>query len=451
MRSIKCLTRYNLSIRRSYTTIDSKKTSVVHLWGQLFMDEEEMSRRSDRYLVPQVMQAAESIPDKIVDISLGSAHMCAVTDRGHLYAIGENFLGQCAQIPKREIVSEFTKVDRFATDEEYELVNAGKKIRPGHDQDAARIKFKSVACGKGFTMAIAANGADLFSCGCNDAGQLGIGYSKNRYKLYRLPLYDENDQLATKNKIKKVACGAQHTIILYENGELLLFGSNVFGQLGNPDPSNHLKPKRMQDFTEPGEIVENVECGLLHTVFLTNRKRIYATGRGYEGQLGIDVKQVVKPVLIESVNSLGNVTHISCGYSHSVAVIEEKEKLSVYTWGNGFRMGSVARGGGHATVGLYEKRGDEFVPRMVLQLEKECLDTLKIASGAYHSILHSKHSGLFAGGQGSDGQLGNGERGTATHQLVDITENFEKTGYSHKMIQSITCGFSSSATLLQKE
>jgi len=381
-------------------------------------------------------------------LSIGSSHMGMIVESGekcsNLRLSGENLLGQCAQDSKMEHLDSFNPVRRFASQDDY--INAKlDKLNRGNEEMPF---FRSVHCGKDFTIAVTSDGTDLYSCGCNDAGQLGIGFTKNRFKMYRVPLYNQHDENAERRKIKQVACGSQHVIVLYENGEMSGFGSNAFGQLASDNSFNQVKPIKLPRFQdlEHDEIIEDVKCGLGHSLFRTNKGRLYVVGRGLEGQLGVDQKQTIAPLLVDSICSKGRVTHISCGFTHSLAVVEEGAKTSVYIWGSGIREAAIAWGGGHATVGRHRKAGDEHEAKLYLELDRSSLNDLQVSSGAYHSILHSKNDGLFTAGYGSDGQIGNGKRKTET-SFVNITPYFEAAGGSHRDIISVRGGFACSVAL----
>ena len=63
---------------------------------------------------------------------------------------------------------------------------------------------------------------DLFVFGYNEYGQLGLNDKKYRYE----PTLLMND---TNTKI--ICCGLHHTMIYKNNGDLLVFGCNISGQL----------------------------------------------------------------------------------------------------------------------------------------------------------------------------------------------------------------------------
>ena len=126
----------------------------------------------------------------------------------------------------------------------------------------------------------------LWALGDNRCGQLGL----NDYKSRDIPT------LVMKNKtIRQVICGAHHSFILSELGELFAFGNNFDGQLGLGDnQSRHIPTLVMQDLE-----IQNVVCGARHSFILKESGELFAFGRNYKGQLGLgDNKDRNIPTLV---------------------------------------------------------------------------------------------------------------------------------------------------------
>jgi alpha-tubulin suppressor-like RCC1 family protein len=82
-----------------------------------------------------------------------------------------------------------------------------------------------------------------------------------------------------------VACGAEHTVCLTEEGGVFSFGSGQYGQLGHGSKSDEQLPRKIIELM--GTEVTQIECGKKHTLaFVPTRGRLYAFGLGGSGQLG---------------------------------------------------------------------------------------------------------------------------------------------------------------------
>jgi alpha-tubulin suppressor-like RCC1 family protein len=72
------------------------------------------------------------------------------------------------------------------------------------------------------------------------------------------------------------------------DGEILSFGKNVFGQLGNSAQDR----KAMNNFFKDNEqfkknTIHRIYCGQDHTYVVTSENKVFASGFNEEGQLGI--------------------------------------------------------------------------------------------------------------------------------------------------------------------
>lgn len=143
---------------------------------------------------------------------------------------------------------------------------------------------------------------------------------------------------------KKAACGAYHTLVVNEWGQLFSWGSNTEGQLGNDIYSykvpsyyffkdlyfNFVTGLNSRNFMECSprmvktlgtSIVIQIACGMKHALALTNNGELYSWGSNSEGQLGLGVnnKYEIKPKLINSLIGIP-IVFIACGGYHSIAV-----------------------------------------------------------------------------------------------------------------------------------
>jgi len=116
-------------------------------------------------------------------------------------------------------------------------------------------------------MALTTDG-DLWAFGAGQYGELGNGETKNSSvpRKVELPTKREtNDMLAQliqeedndldlfqyeRPRIKTMACGAKHSMVLTVDGSLYSFGFGQHGQLGHRNNKNVNKPRLVADFTQ---------------------------------------------------------------------------------------------------------------------------------------------------------------------------------------------------------
>uniref|UniRef100_A0A8C6I9P4 Secretion regulating guanine nucleotide exchange factor n=1 Tax=Mus spicilegus TaxID=10103 RepID=A0A8C6I9P4_MUSSI len=119
--------------------------------------------------------------------------------------------------------------------------------------------IKSVTGGGGHS-AVVTDGGDLFVCGLNKDGQLGLGHTE---EVLRFTIC--NPLLGC--PIRQVACGWDFTIMLTEKGQVLSCGSNAFGQLGvTHGPRKCVVPQAIECLREK---VVCVAAGLRHALATT--------------------------------------------------------------------------------------------------------------------------------------------------------------------------------------
>ncbi|XP_060534839.1 E3 ubiquitin-protein ligase MYCBP2 isoform X2 [Cylas formicarius] len=88
--------------------------------------------------------------------------------------------------------------------------------------------------------------------------------------------------LPSDSPVVQIACGLHHSVLLLQNGQVLTFGSNLYGQLGCGDI---LAKNAIQQVKLPNSAV-HVAAGSNHTVVLTSKGEVYTFGNAEKGQLG---------------------------------------------------------------------------------------------------------------------------------------------------------------------
>ncbi len=118
----------------------------------------------------------------------------------------------------------------------------------------------------------------VYAWGKNNKGQLGLGDAEDR-------VYPTQVRSLRNQRICFVACGAEHTVCLTEDGGVFSFGSGQYGQLGHGSKSDEQLPRKIIELM--GTEVSQIACGNKHTLaFIPTRGRLYAFGLGGSGQLG---------------------------------------------------------------------------------------------------------------------------------------------------------------------
>ncbi|XP_054276655.1 E3 ubiquitin-protein ligase MYCBP2-like [Macrosteles quadrilineatus] len=88
--------------------------------------------------------------------------------------------------------------------------------------------------------------------------------------------------LPSDSPVVQIACGLHHTVLLTQNGEVLTFGSNSYGQLGVGDMLTRGGPVVVK---LPG-VATGIAAGSNHTAVLLANGQVYTFGSYQKGQLG---------------------------------------------------------------------------------------------------------------------------------------------------------------------
>lgn len=131
--------------------------------------------------------------------------------------------------------------------------------------------------GGGKHSVIVSSDCAIYVSGDNDKSQLGCNSNIKKLLFFKKLICDV--------KIVKVSCGWDFNLALNDQGEVLGWGSNSFGQLGLPREKKVINsPVKVNNIT-----AIDISCGLRHSGIVSSDGFIYTTGAGKKGQLGIGI------------------------------------------------------------------------------------------------------------------------------------------------------------------
>ena len=173
----------------------------------------------------------------------------------------------------------------------------------------------------GFHSLVLGSGGEVYAFDNAACGQLGHGDQERQ-------LTPQVIKALKGVKVRAVAAGHLHSLVLSVSGEVYSFGNGDDGRLGHGDHEGQLTPKRIEAVAN----VRAVVAGDLHSMLLTEAGAVYSFGCGEEGQLGhSDMEHQSTPRMIEALRGV-NVTAIAAGSATSLAVAAGR---TAYGWGSG--------------------------------------------------------------------------------------------------------------------
>lgn len=256
----------------------------------------------------------------------------------------------------------------------------------------------------------------MYSSGRGFHGQLGLEHFDNQQAPQRVcaverdakvPLYQgtpDDIHLAV------VSAGSSHSASISRRGELYTWGLASSGELGHGGwtPIEVNVPRMITSLTRTR--IVSVACGANHTLAISEQGQLWSCGRGRHGQLGHGhfhdegLLQLVETILHERIVS------VAAGRAHSVALAADGK---IFTWGDASR-GQL----GHANLAAILQGPNPQplsipFPQAIQSLEPARLKpparVTAIAAGGDHTMAVTVAGSLLAFGCNKHGQLGTGD------------------------------------------
>ncbi|XP_057860904.2 ultraviolet-B receptor UVR8 isoform X3 [Cryptomeria japonica] len=248
------------------------------------------------------------LPDDICQIFAGYYHSAAISEKGVVYAWGNNFSGQLGlgkDAPKKVCIA--------------------NEVKPLNG-----LRIKMIALGSEHSLALTEDG-EVLSWGLGENGRLGHGYESSMFRFLGV-LSEYTPKLIKSLEMFKVVI--KIFSVYRTNGDVYTWGSNENGCLGLGSHNLAPSPERVQGSLLPLHVSE-ISCGWKHTAVISGGN-VFVWGWGGSqgtfsddglssgGQLGLgnelDYHEPTKIGFGEDVNVL----QISCRFNHTGAIIEEK-------------------------------------------------------------------------------------------------------------------------------
>lgn len=316
--------------------------------------------------------------------------------------------------------------------------------------DSINLEGIRKMCGGGGHLMILDDAGRLFACGWNGKGQLGLCDTVDSHVVKALPKLQA--------PIVDIACGWDSTAAIDASGNLYVWGSNAFNQLGFS--ANFIDTK----FTIPmllnlpvNEKVTKVSFGLRYMCILCENRTIYIVGRWraqenckviwhndvnfYElmmpssdlhvddiasGSNHIVCKCVDRTTMTAVIVGFGDNKFLQCSQQqfNGITVRCVRSGWSnngiltgnglVYLWGRN----TYGQCGAAAAAADNSNAGDKIDTMIQLQGIQRSIEQLHL--GSEHGLIVTDHGEIFTWGWNEHGNCGNG---TETNLYVVTTKN----------------------------
>ncbi|MGE5379947.1 MAG: S-layer homology domain-containing protein [Methylocystaceae bacterium] len=256
----------------------------------------------------------------------------------------------------------------------------------GSNTTTFRVTVDPVTTGLNHSLALR-SGGNVMAWGFNDWGQVGDGSITNR----SLPV-----SVNGLSGVVAVTGGERHSLVLKNDGSVWSWGRNDNYQLGDGTTVEKHTPVQVNSISGAAAIAS----GWYHNLILKSNGEVWAWGKNNFGQVGNGTTtDCNSPVL---VSGLTGVVSIASGWYHSLALTNDG---CVYTWGDN----DFGQLGDNTTVSRYS-------PQYVNNLS----GIIAVAGGVGHSLVLKNDGTVWAWGHNNLGQLGNT---TATDSAIPVQVN----------------------------
>jgi hypothetical protein len=357
-------------------------------FGQLGQGNEDIT-----YL-PKLIKLDPKI--SIVKVACGGEHTLALSTTNDLYSWGLNVFGQLGlgntdNMNTPSMIMYLRSIEKN-TEGKYELKEWTRTISDDE-------KIVDISSGAQHSMIIT-NKNYFYSCGFSKNGSLGYAV-EDTVDFSNMPtiLFTRVQNKYNNKKFLKIACGVNHSGIVLEKNELLMWGK------GDTLTYDQLTIVSIPTVRLPGDenVILDLKIGENFFVILTKIGEVFTCGTNDHGELGVgsSIKFLKTP---EKIPLTDKIKSISVGYKFVIAISQNNK---VYGWGSN-RYGQ-----------LLETDSEKIsFPKELISLSQLAITDL--VCGGYHTIAY---------------ELGNSESSSikesalAFCKMIKINKSFDPISY----------------------
>ncbi|KAG2720095.1 hypothetical protein I3760_02G019800 [Carya illinoinensis] len=274
--------------------------------------------------------------EKIAKVSFGWGHTLAQTEDGNLFGwgysadarigkVGESFersrLDSSVVIPENKgqlSSSAFEAAEKLVLEGMKEEENMPIVWEPCLVEQLHGVEVTDIACGLDHSIVLYRNGT-LLSCGSNVYGQLGRVNQDLGMLPVDITIVPVSIAAGLGHSLAICRVSSSDTNTIKDATSIVSWGWNRSFQLGRTGPE-HI-PLMVEGLA--GETPVSVSGGRAHSVVLTSKGEVWVWGCGKNGRLGLgSSSDEAEPILLDSLQGC-EVIQIVSGFDHNLVLIAE--------------------------------------------------------------------------------------------------------------------------------
>ncbi|GBG32996.1 Iron-sulfur cluster assembly 1-like, mitochondrial [Hondaea fermentalgiana] len=253
---------------------------------------------------------------KITQVACGAAHTALVTDDGRLLMCGSNQEGQL----DRGVV----KCRIFGWgDSSSGALGCGVSGQVRHPMELRDLDAEDpfqISCGSRHTAVLCGEGR-LYTAGWGIHGCMGRRRAEDDEHLNYFDLVTTARRGVQSPTFVDIASGHSHLAALADTNEVYICGENECGQLGVGDRIHRSLLTHVGFLSGLG--VASLACGMFHTAAITWEGSLYVWGSNDNGQLGLGAHVLHQTVPTLHGTVTGEVKQVHAGHAHTVVVMHK--------------------------------------------------------------------------------------------------------------------------------
>ena len=349
-------------------------------------------------------------------IASGRYHSCALSSGGGVKCWGRQYWG---------LLGNNSLVNSSIL---YPVNVVGRDTNNDSSGDGVLGNIVQISAGDSHTCALNSSGGNVLCWGVGASGRLGNNATVNSSFPVQVvgPDTDSDDSgNGVLGDIVQISAGFRHTCALNSSGNVLCWGYNNRGQLGDDSKSNRSYPAfvvQSDGSSTPLNGVVQLSAGKFHTCALTSAETVLCWGDGQYGQLGSSSGGVERdaPLAVltgQGGSSLSGIAQVASGHQNTCALTLDGH---VKCWGT---SGSGALGDNGVVTADYswfpvdvvgEDTNDDGSGNGLLS------NIVQITLGYRYACALNAQDKVSCWGEGAKGKLGTGSTGDKNYPVSVI-------------------------------